>query len=311
MTIKYSDLQLRDLISCPGDENEIYYVNHYSVLKYNCKTHITTPVLKYLTFEPASITIGKGYLAVGGQRAQLTLRHLRTNWSVYTSVSGSINNSLSIYDHYGKTRLLVCNNDESIKIYSLPDFVKVECLRFPTAVNHASVSPDGTKLVAVGDTNEIFLYNIRGDDYQLMHVLQGSNDSGFSCAWKNSSEVFASAFQDGFVHVWDLRSTKSIAKFCSKQSPSKGAARCVKFSTTGSIDLMAFSEHMSYFNIVDARTFNSHEVVRVAPEGYDLNIAGLCFSPSSKSIFIGLENSIQQYDIDTRSRRSFSDCSFN
>lgn len=76
-----------------------------------------------------------------------------------------------------------------------------------------------------------------------------SNDAGFSCAWNQSSEKFAVASQDGFVSVWDIRSTEKLAKIPSSQVKSanknpqvKGACRCVKFSPSGSMDLLAFSE---------------------------------------------------------------------
>ncbi len=79
--------------------------------------------------------------------------------------------------------------------------------------------------------------------YNIFFLI-GSNDAGFSCAWNQSSEKFAVASQDGFVSVWDIRNTGSkIAKLGSKQNPQvKGACRSVKFSPTGSIDLLLYSE---------------------------------------------------------------------
>lgn len=70
-----------------------------------------------------------------------------------------------------------------------------------------------------------------------------SNDAGFSCAWNQSSEKFAVASQDGYVCVWDVRSTEKLVKMATTQNPQvKGACRCVKFSPSGSMDLLAFSE---------------------------------------------------------------------
>lgn len=79
------------------------------------------------------------------------------------TVGGSINNALCITKHAGQTRILVCNNDETIKIYSLPDLQRIGSISFPTAVNYASVSPDGRKLIAVGDTSQVFLYHVTPD----------------------------------------------------------------------------------------------------------------------------------------------------
>lgn len=299
--------QLRDLVSCLKNENDVYCVNQYSVLQYNTQTLQSTSVLKYLTYSPTSMCLNHGYLAVGGQRAQLTVRHLSTNWSVYTSVGGSINNAISIYKSTnGDKRLLVSNNDETIKVYSLPDFQKLKTLEFPTAVNHTAISPDGKSMVAVGDTNQIFLYDLKNDEFLLKKVLYGSDDAGFSCSWNKTSDKFAVASQDGYVNVWDVRSSKKLASLYTKQSSSSlGAARCVKFSPSGSLDLLIYSEHVSYFNIVDARTFNQRQTIRAAPPHIDQNISGITFSPSSQKIYVGLENHIKEYTVDTTVRRCF------
>ena len=113
--------------------------------------------MKELTFSPTSMTAGCGYLAAGGQRSQLMVRQLDSSWyrrnptcNIYafrfasTTVGGSINNSLCISNHpattnslgAGETRLLVCNNDETIKVYSLPSLHRITTLGLPTAVNN-------------------------------------------------------------------------------------------------------------------------------------------------------------------------------
>merc|ERR1711916_283351 len=98
------------------------------------------------------------------------------------------------------------------------------------------------------------------------------------CAWNSSGMCFASASQDGSVCVWDLRSTKVLAKL---QTQDKNACRVVKFSS-GLTDLMAFSEHHSRFHIVDARTFAYEQVVSAAPER---DISGLCFTPNGSKVY--------------------------
>ncbi|KAJ3304614.1 hypothetical protein HDV03_002567 [Kappamyces sp. JEL0829] len=245
----------------------------------------TSCALKELAFSPTSIASGSSQLTVGG----------------------SINNALCISKHNGQTRILICNNDETIKVYSLPDLQRITSISFPTAVNYAAVSPDGKRMVVVGDTAQVFLYSITSSGaYEKMASLTASNDAGFSCAWNQSSEKFAVASQDGFVSIWDIRSTEKITKIATTQHPQvKGACRCVKFSPSGSMDLLAFSEHVSYVNLVDARTFNEKQTIRVSPMGSDQHISGICFSPDSQALFVGLEHSMLQYDIDTVGRRCF------
>lgn len=95
--------------------------------------------IKELPFSPTSMVSGCGYLAVGGQRSQLAVRQLGSNWMAQTTAGGSINNALSISRHLDDTRLLVCNNDEAIKVFSLPSMENVVNLSLPTAVNNGTV----------------------------------------------------------------------------------------------------------------------------------------------------------------------------
>jgi hypothetical protein len=86
------------------------------------------------------------------------VRDIDTNWFAQTTVGGSINNAMCISKHpkgSDGARLLICNNDETIKAYTLPGLQRVASISLPTAVNYCSVSPDGTKMVAVGDSNQV------------------------------------------------------------------------------------------------------------------------------------------------------------
>jgi WD40 repeat protein len=104
------------------------------------------------------------------------VRRLDSDWSAQMTVGGSINNALCITKQAnGQVRILICNNDETIKIYSLPDLQRITSLSFPTAVNYASVSPDGTKMVVVGDTSQVYLYHISSNGtYEKVSSMTGS-----------------------------------------------------------------------------------------------------------------------------------------
>ncbi|KAJ1541411.1 hypothetical protein HK405_010667, partial [Cladochytrium tenue] len=236
------------------------------------------------------------------------VRQLSTNWFAQTTVGGKINNALCISSHQGQARLLICNNDETLKVYSLPGLQLITKIPLPSAVNYAAVSPDGRRLAAVGDlkpggdSKQVYLFDISASGtYQRVATFSAADDSCFSCAWNQTSDKLAVASQNGFVTVWDVRSTGTakLAEFGSKQRPQgKGACRCVKFSPSGAVDLMVYSEHVSVFNVIDARTFNERQVVRVAPPNMDQDIAGFTFSPDGKAIFVGLENQVLEYDVD-------------
>ena len=218
------------------------------------------------------------------------VKSLTSNWAAQTSIGGSINNSICIAKNSsGEKRMFVCNNDESIKIFSVPELQRVAFLQLPTAVNHCSVSPDGKKLAAVGDSNQIHLYDINNDSFAKLQTLTTSMDSGFSVCWNQSSDKFAVASQDGFISVWDVRSSEKLARIASQQNGQvKGACRTVKFTMSGSIDLLMFSEHVSYFNIVDARTFDTAQSIRVCPPTSESHISGMSVSPDSEKVFVGI-----------------------
>ena len=50
------------------------------------------------------------------------------------------------------------NNDQSVRIFSLTQSRLLETLEFPISMNHASMSPDGKLLLAVGDRHRAFFY---------------------------------------------------------------------------------------------------------------------------------------------------------
>ena len=82
-----------------------------------------------------------GYLAVGGQRSQIVVKNLQNeDYIAQTSVGGAINNALHISRHLDEDRLLVCNNDETIKVFSLPLLDHIEDIKLRSAVNSGTVN---------------------------------------------------------------------------------------------------------------------------------------------------------------------------
>jgi WD40 repeat protein len=179
-------------------------------------------------------------------------------------------------------------------------------------------------MITVGDDNRVLLFSISySGNYELIQTMAVSNDANFSIAWNHTSDKFAVSSQDGSVHIWDIRHSNPIAKFTGiNSSITKGAARCVKFTQAGAIDLLAFTEHVSHVHVIDARTFDGQQTLRIGSNRYDTPITGLSFSVDSKNMFvgkyihlycykmilnikIGLENSILDFNIDTGIRRRF------
>lgn len=301
--------QLRDLVSSPTD-GTVYTVRENSVRSFNTSTGKMASVLADLTFSPTSMAASCGYVAAGGQRSQLMVRSTETPWFAQTSVGGSINNALHITTlSHGETRLFVSNNDRTIKVFRLPTLARTATIPFPTAVNYASVSPDGRKLVAVGDSPEVYLYDIGSgspDTFTLQSVLHTDRDASFSCAWSAASDRFAVASQDGAVSVWDVRSSHRCAVLGSPRSGQVfGACRNVKFSQAGGVDLLLYTEHVAHVSIVDARTFGDRQTLRVGGDGAGRHIAGAAFSPDARRIYVADEHDLYEYSVDTISRMSY------
>ncbi|KAJ2757912.1 hypothetical protein IWQ56_006142, partial [Coemansia nantahalensis] len=187
--------QLRDVVLCPSTRPELYSIYRCNVDKYDISKQQSTRVLEDLEFDPVSVAVGGDYVVVGGQRAELAVAHLDDPASATVMRSGgSINNfvaldmapsggrrrrprdsaafaddgvtSLNITSGHDAPRLLVCNNDHTVRLLSLPGLDLVTELTFPTAINYAAISPDGTKMCVVGDTNQVFLFSKHGDTFE-------------------------------------------------------------------------------------------------------------------------------------------------
>jgi WD40 repeat protein len=172
------------------------------------------------------------------------------------------------------------------------------------AVNYCSTSLDGKYLAAVGDDTFILVFDIRSS-YRNIFKLEEFKDGGFSCSFNSACNLLAAASQDGSVLVWDLRKIKDpLVKLEAKQKTPKGACRCLKFSPTNGVDLLAFSEHVNYFHLVDTRNFTDIQQIRVARYG-DHDISGITFTNDSSKLFVGLSDEIQQYHVDINARRMF------
>lgn len=119
----------------------------------------------------------------------------------------------------------------------------------------ASISPNARICVAVGDTNEVHLFDCgNSGTFRRVKTLTSATDGGFSTAWSADGLKFAVSSQDGLCTVWDIRSSKPLEKFFTRnQTPS----RAVKFtSNAASKELMVFTESTNSIHVVDAMTFS-------------------------------------------------------
>lgn len=120
----------------------------------------------------------------------LTQKYVR---SMQVNTGSGMNNAISL-SSYGdnESRVTVCNNDHTVKIYSLPNLQRLTTLNMPSPINHgkrektlmsnahpflmykiASTSPDGRKMVCVSDSGDVYFYDIRASDYRQVAAMKG------------------------------------------------------------------------------------------------------------------------------------------
>ncbi|CDS11593.1 hypothetical protein LRAMOSA03856 [Lichtheimia ramosa] len=298
--------QLRNLIHCPKAHN-VLHPQPNALNMFNTKTGEDTPILTDLPFTPTTMDTAFGYIAIAGPRGMGMVKDLSGSWSAHFTAGPGMNNSITLSKHHNGVRVTVCNNDQSVCIMSVPNMERIATLRMPAAINHASVSPDGRMMLMVGDNGMVYLYEITAsDDYKQMAVYQASEEPALSCAWNQSSEKFAVTSQDGIMSIWQVGNPEPLHKIASTETrKTRKAPRAIQFSK-GPLDLLAYSEHVSTVNIIDTRTFETRQLVRLSPRrDMDYHISGMSFSPDNRYLYVGFEDAIVQLDVDVCARRQF------
>lgn len=69
--------------------------------------------------------------------------------------------------------------------------------------------------------------------------------------------------------------------------------------------MLAYSEHVSNIYIVDTRTYETRQIVRLSPENEDRAITGLTFSPNCRTLYVGLEEHLIELQVDMCERTQF------
>ncbi|KAI9276878.1 WD40-repeat-containing domain protein [Phascolomyces articulosus] len=293
--------QLRNLISC-SDPRTIVHPYHESLYFYNIKTNSDSLVMDNLPYAPTALDSGYGYVALAGHRGMVMINSLSSDWNTTLKAGLGMNNCVRLSQHNSDLRVTICNNDQTISVYSIPSMQKLILIDMPAAINQVAVSPDGEKMLAVCDNGYAYIYQV--SDYSRIKDLQ-EGAALLACAWKPTSDVFAVSTQDGLVHVYDAYTYQMVAQLGSiEPRKTRNAPRSIHFSK-GPLDLLVYAEHVSNVNIVDTRTYETRQIIRLGPQDRDTHIAGLTFSPDNRTILVALETDLIQLPIDTIARRQF------
>ncbi|RXW16425.1 hypothetical protein EST38_g9430 [Candolleomyces aberdarensis] len=143
--------------------------------------------------------------------------------------------------------------------------------------------------------SHIVTYSLPPPDYSAIPSPSGSLVASFSTAFSGDGLKFAVASQEGVVAVWDIRSSKPLKVVHTEKTRAPGVSsiignghasgwisddpwdwtrggsgapgwsvRNVKFGGSHGKEVLTFTEHTSLVHVIDARTFETHEIVQPA-----------------------------------------------
>jgi hypothetical protein len=155
-------------------------------------------------------------------------------------IGGDIVNSISIHKLEGNSELGIAddivavftNNDKTVRIFSLMGHEQTATLDLPFAVNHATISPDGRMLVAVGDYQQAYIYeridvkpspdlksqklvasHCEWEMFNIvsLHVPKPAVVAGyFTTAWSPNGRLCSLSSELGYVTMLDIEALKTF-----------------------------------------------------------------------------------------------------
>ncbi|KAI9799465.1 MAG: hypothetical protein M1833_003987 [Piccolia ochrophora] len=217
----------------------------------------------------------------------------------FKEFGGDITNSVTIHRSPDAKEALsdgvvavLTNNDKTVRIFSLTKSRLVATLDYPCMMNHATISPNGKILVAVGDERFAYFHTrVQSTDpsdrldvhasspytwqpyeeYRLSPAVDPRNNGCFSTAFSSSGESCAVASQDGLVSVFSIQSIDDreedpLVELLPSTRPHyshSGAVRSVCFSPEP-WDLLICAEHCGRVFVTDTRSgFKSRQIIKL------------------------------------------------
>ncbi|CAK4030823.1 hypothetical protein DOTSEDRAFT_161482 [Lecanosticta acicola] len=330
--IPISHWQLRHYISTP-EPDLLYYASRNDIYCLDTATKKRKHIAN-LPFEARCTASGYGYVCVGGEddghfaTIKLDGSGPRTldvdsalpieGWRQSVGrraptvkverIGEEIVNSISIHRiqdeeaHLDDIVAVLTNNDKTVRIYSLPAGHETRVKDLPFAINHATISPDGQMLVAVGDFNQAYFFSreivdtppqipkphnrltTASVEWRLTNVVTlfvSSPDATvgyFTTAWSPTGQLVAVGSEGGYITVLDtemmanpeLEDDEAVVAVvpgsrADLPQPHPGAIRSMMFSPEP-WDLLIWAEDQGRICIGDLRTgLKSRQVVSLEP----------------------------------------------
>ena len=197
------------------------------------------------------------------------------------------------------------NNDQTVRIFSLSQSRILTTMNFPTLMNHASISPDGKLLIAVGDEPQAFFCRrirlpslavdgevafARYEWHEFAEPRLSSappSDACFSTAFSPSGHICAVATQTGFITIFDtslirdsMEADEAVVDVLMSSRPHVGrdfcgAVRSMSFAPAP-WDLFAWAEDQGRVCVIDLRNaFQSRQTIDLETDSPNLNRASM------------------------------------
>ena len=289
--------QLRNLVWATT-KHDVYTVHNQSMTHWSSLNQISTELINgddciipkqrghgsqsVSMVQFTTMAVDNDLLVVGGFHGELICKRLEDDGIVFstrvTDDENAITNSLEIYqDPNGSRRLVVANNDCSVRIFDTKYFDLLNHYVFPWSVNSVSVNPDGTLFAVLGDHEDGLVVDPKCG--KPIGKVRGHLDYSFSSAWHPDGNILATGSQDTTCRLWDIRNlSQSLAVLGGRL----GSIRCIKFSSDGRF--LATAEPIDFVHIYDcfADYGKAHEI------DFFGEIAGLSFSPDTEAFYIGV-----------------------
>lgn len=79
----------------------------------------------------------------------LMIKDLSTGWYDIKTAGRGMNNSICLSQHQDEIRMTVCNNDQTVSVFSVPDMEKIQTLKMPSAINFCKCTLEGRAAIGI------------------------------------------------------------------------------------------------------------------------------------------------------------------
>jgi len=304
LAVSCEHFQLRNCI-CTTAKDKIYSICTTSgkIMRYNPYSREAVPAMSIRkSARLVSMHVSEPYIAAGGINGELFIVDQTQGALLVDEVlaegDNCITNHCSFYKDHGKLKLLVCNNDHSIRLVDPDYYAATKIYKCAAPVNHATISPDFSLVASAQDDRDAYVYSY--DDGSLVFKLQGHQDFSFATGWHPlNSHILATGNQDLSVKLWDLRNggKAPLATLSAK------LGSCLSLKFTGNGEYLVYSESADFVHIVDATLFEEEQVIDLFGE-----IAGFTFDDevNPERIYIGIYDSTYRSLVEFKRNRKGS-----